>query len=82
MFWVCVSVALVIQHAKLMRRIILSFVAYLGLLYIFHFISQKARISEREIRWLNIEVRVDFLHNSVGNFSHSKKNWVRYYHKF
>jgi len=36
---VCVSVALVIQHAKRMRRIILSPAACLALPYYFHIIS-------------------------------------------
>jgi hypothetical protein len=35
----CVSVALVIQHAKRMRRIILSSVACLAVPYFFHIIS-------------------------------------------
>jgi hypothetical protein len=35
----CVSVALVIQHTKRMRRVVLSFVACLSLLYISHIFS-------------------------------------------
>jgi hypothetical protein len=42
----CVSVALVIQHAKRMRLIILSSVP-VRLYYIFHIFSQTARFSEK-----------------------------------
>ena len=40
------SVALIIQHAKRMRCVILSSVACLGLPYFFHIISQMTRFSE------------------------------------
>jgi hypothetical protein len=70
----CVSVALVIQHAKRMRRIILSPVACLAVPY-FSKLSHKQQ-DFREKKLLNIK-RVLIL----WNISHSKKNWARYDHK-
>ena len=48
----CVFVVLVIQHAKRMRRIILS-VACLTLPHFFHIISQTARFSEKQLLNIN-----------------------------
>jgi len=42
----CVSIGLVIQHAKRMRRITLSSVAYFSRAIFSHFISQMVRFSE------------------------------------
>ena len=45
----CVFVALVIRHAKGMRRIILSSVACPGVPNFFHIVSKTARFSEGKI---------------------------------
>jgi hypothetical protein len=42
-----VFVALVIQHAKRMRRIILPSVAYLALAHFFHIVSKTVSFSEK-----------------------------------
>jgi len=45
----CVFVALGIQHAKGMRRILLSSVAYTAVQHFFHIISQAARFSGKKL---------------------------------
>jgi hypothetical protein len=73
----CVSVALVIQHAKHMRRIILSSVAFLAVPY-FSTLSHKGHDF-----WKNIKHNVcfEFLYNFCLTLFHSKKSSARYYHK-
>jgi predicted histidine transporter YuiF (NhaC family) len=75
----CVSVALVIQHAKRMRRMVLSNVAGLAVPY-FSTLSHKfydfrKNVIERKM-WVLI-----FSKNCVWNISHSKKNSARCYNK-
>jgi hypothetical protein len=73
------SVALVIQHAKRMRRIILSSVPCLALPY-FSTLSHKRHDFRKKV----IKHKMCFLIFSttfVWNNSHCKKNWARYYHK-
>jgi hypothetical protein len=66
----CVFVALVIQHAKLMRRIILSPAACPALQYFFFHILVKDNIFKKVIEH---KIRF-FLLTSVCNVSHYKKN--------
>jgi hypothetical protein len=73
----CVSVALIIQHAARMRRIILSSVACLAVLYfstLFH--------KQHEFRGKNLlKIKCVFSTTLVWNISDSKNNSARYYHK-
>jgi hypothetical protein len=75
----CVSVALVMQHVKRMRRIILSSVACLAVPY-FSTLSHKrhdfgGNVTEHKMCvWILCTI-------FVCNISHSNKNSARYYHK-
>ena len=74
------SVAIVVQHEKRMRRIILSSVAYLAQPY-FSTLSHK----RHDFRKKAIEHKVCvliFCTKFVINISHSKKNSARYYQKY
>jgi hypothetical protein len=75
-----VSVALVIQHAKRMRHVILSSVACLAVPY-FSTLSHK----QQDFRKKVTEHRMCVLISSttfVWNISHFRKNSERYYHKY
>jgi hypothetical protein len=74
----CVSVALVIQHAKRMRCIILSSVACMVLQYVCT-LSYKRHDFWKKL--LNIKFLLDYLCKFVSNISHSKKKWEIYYYK-
>jgi hypothetical protein len=63
----CVSVALVIQHAMRMRRIVIRLYKIF-----FHFMAQTVRHSEK--RYLTKNTGFDFLHNFYLNISHYKSN--------
>ena len=69
-----VSVALVIQHAKCMRRIVLSSMTSIALPYFFPHFLIKAPFSENVIV---LEMCLDFLYNFVSKMSHSKKKLER-----
>jgi hypothetical protein len=74
----CVSVALVIQHAKRMHRIILSSVACLGLPYfatLFH-----KRHDFRKENVIEQKMRLDFLCNFRLKHFFTKKDSARYVH--
>jgi predicted transcriptional regulator len=73
-----VSVALVIQHAKCMRRIILSSVACLAVPY-FSALSHKLQDFRKKVTEYKMCVLI-LSTTFVWNISHSKKNSVRYYH--
>jgi hypothetical protein len=77
---VCVSVALVIQHTKRMCRIILSSVACSALPYLFT-LSHKWHDFRKRVTGHKMCVLISSA-TFVWNISHSKKNWVRYYHKW
>ena len=68
----CVSVGLVIQHAKRMRSIILSSVASLAVPY-FSTLSQTTQFSDKKKVVLQ-KVYFDILYNFVLKVSHFKKN--------
>jgi hypothetical protein len=74
-----VSVALVIQHAKHMRRIILSCGACLAVPY-FSTLSHKRHDFGEKVIEHKMCVLI-FSTTFVSNISHSKNNSVRYYHK-
>ena len=73
----CASVALFIQHAKHMRRIILSAVACLALPYgsSLSYKWYELKITEPEISVLILST------NIVCNISHFKNNYARYCYK-
>ena len=73
----CVSVALVIQHTKRMRRILLRWVACLVVPY-FSTVPHK-RQDFREKIW---KVYFDFHYSFFRNIYHSKKKPSRYYRYF
>jgi hypothetical protein len=72
-----VYVALVIQHAKRTRRVVLS-VACPAVPY---FSKLSKKIYEFRKKLLNIKCVLVFSTNFVWHSSHSKKNWPRYFHK-
>jgi hypothetical protein len=72
----CMSVALGIQHAKRMCRIIVSFVA-LWFHHLFHIISYTTRNSETDVE--NTTCVLIFPATPVWKISHSKKNSGRYH---
>jgi hypothetical protein len=74
----CVSVALVTQHAKRMRHIILSSVASLDLPYFST--SYKCRNFRKKVNEHEVCVLISST-TFVGNTPHSKKNSARYYRK-
>ena len=53
-YFQCVSVALIIQHAKRMRRIIFSFIVCLSLYTIFYTLSHKGHDFRKKKKLLNI----------------------------
>jgi len=76
----CVSAALFIQHAKRMRRIILSSMACPAPQY-FSTLSHKLHDFRGKKKVIKHNMRFDFPYNFGWNISHSKKNSVRYCHK-
>jgi hypothetical protein len=74
----CVSVALVIQHAKRMRRVIFSSVACLFLPYISTYFINGTILGKKLLR---INCLLNFPTTFAWNTYHSKKNSVRY-HKY
>jgi hypothetical protein len=68
----CVSVALLIQHAKRMRRIILSSVACVTVLY-FYTLSHKRRHFRKNVIEYKMFVLI-FSTNFVRHICHFKKN--------
>jgi hypothetical protein len=76
----CVSVALVIQYAKRMRRIILSSVACLAVPY-FSTLSHKRHGFREKVIEHKMRVSI-FPTTSVSNISHYKTNLARYYQKY
>jgi hypothetical protein len=75
----CVSVALVIQHAKHMHSVILSSVVCPPPPY-FSTLCQMANFQKKSCWTYNVCVLI-FSTDFVRNISHSKKNSARYYHK-
>jgi hypothetical protein len=76
----CVSVALVIQHAKLMHRIILSSVACVGLTE-FSTLSHKSYDYRKKVTEHKMCVLI-YSTNFIWNISHSENNSVHYCHKY
>jgi hypothetical protein len=77
----CVSVALVTQHAKRMRRVILSSVAWPAVPY-FSTLSHKRQIdSKRDFHWENFTkhiTRYNFATISLTDFYPNRKQNVAY----
>jgi hypothetical protein len=76
----CVSVALVIQHAKRMRRIVLSSVACLAVPYFYTLSHKRHDFRGKKV----IEYKMCVLSSStafIWNTSRFKKNSTRYYNK-
>jgi hypothetical protein len=78
-YYECMSVALVIRHAKRMRRIILPSVVCLAVPYFSTLSHKRHDFRKRSYRTRN--VCFYFLYKLCLNISHSKKNSARYYHK-
>ena len=78
-FWVCVSVTLVIQHAQWMYCIILSSVACLAVPS-FSTLSHKWHDFCKKVIKHKMFLLI-FCTTFVWNISHSKKNSVGHYHK-
>jgi hypothetical protein len=74
----CVSVALVIQHAKRMHCIILSSVAYLAVPYFFT-LAHKQQDFRKKVVSHKMCVLI-FSITFVWNISHSENNEARFYH--
>ena len=71
----CVFVALVIQHAIRLRRIVLSLVSC----HIFpHYLTKCRIFGGKKIEHITC---FDFIHKICLKISHSKKKWTRYYHR-
>ena len=82
-YFECGFVALVIQHAMSMRRLIMLCVACLTEQYFFT-LCQKGyyfRKKEKKCNWTQ-NVCFDFLYKFSRNICHSKKNWAKYSRKF
>jgi len=73
----CLSVALVIQHAMRMRRIILSSLACPALS--FSTLSHNGTVFRQKL--VKLKCVLIFSTVVVSDMSHSKKNSGRYYHK-
>jgi predicted transcriptional regulator len=76
----CVSVALVIQHAMRMCRIILSSVVCPAVPY-FSILSHKRHDSRGKQIFVYAMCVLTFSTNFAWRISHSKKEWPNYYHK-
>ena len=76
----CVSVALIIQHAKRMCRIVLSFVTCPSLPY-FSTLSHKRHDFHKNVIEYKMCILI-FPTAFVSNISHNKNNSQRYYHKY
>jgi hypothetical protein len=76
--YVCVCVALVIQHAESMRRVMLSTETFLSPLY-FSTLSHKGHDFQKKV--LNMKSIFILYVNFVRNISHSKQKSAKYCHK-
>ena len=75
----CMSVALFIQHAKRVRYIILSSVACPA---VPHFSTLSHKRQDFQEKFVEHKLcGLIFFTNFVKNYSNSKKNLARYYHK-
>jgi hypothetical protein len=74
------SVALVIQHTKCMRPIILSSVAWQGPPYFFTLFHKRHDFRGKKVIEHKLCVLI-FSTNFLSNISHFKNNSARYYHK-
>ena len=75
----CVSATLVIQHAKHMHYIMLSSVACLPLPHFSILCHKCSDFREKVMEYTKCIWTFSTIF--IWNFCHSKKNWVRYYHK-